>query len=99
MTKDAVSANFEVGNKDSGSGPGVSTPSKKILPPSHHPTFTQDEINKRREKKRKKEKGYVCLTTLPSWWSRVEKEERNFLKEMGKEKIERDRKRKKRKTL
>ena len=90
LIKDAVSTDFEVGNKASGSGPGVSTPTKKILPPSNHPTLTQDERNKRRERKRKKDRGYLCLTSLPAWWSRVEKEERHFLNEIGKKKIERE---------
>jgi hypothetical protein len=58
MTQDAVSTDFEVGSKASGSGPEVSTPKKKILPPSHRPNLTQDEKNKSRERKRKKGKEY-----------------------------------------
>ena len=37
-------------------------------------------------------KGYLCLTSLPAWWARVEKEEKQFYKEVAKERMEKKRK-------
>ena len=66
----------------------MSTTTKNTLPPTHHPTLTQEEReDKKRERRRRKEKGHLCLTSLPAWWSRVEREERQFLKEVEKEKV------------
>ena len=49
---------------------------------------------KLRERKKSKEKGYLCLTSLPAGWTRVERKERQFHKEVGKEIMERQKREK-----
>ena len=45
-----------------------------------------------KDRKKKKLKGYLCLTSLPAWWTRVEREEKQFFKLVEQERIERKRK-------
>ena len=49
---------------------------------------------KLKERKIRKEKGYLCLTSLPAWWIGVVREERQFYKEVEEERMERKKKEK-----
>jgi hypothetical protein len=46
---------------------------------------------KRKERKKKQEKGY-CLTSYSAWWKIIEKEENKFYREVEKERLERKKK-------
>ena len=45
-----------------------------------------------KDRNKKKMKVYICLTSLPAWWARVEKEEKQFYKEVEKGRMEKKKK-------
>ena len=48
--------------------------------------------SKKREERKKRMGNTICLTSYTAWWSRVEKDERRFYREVEKENVKREEK-------
>ena len=53
-------------------------------------TVVQEGWKRKREERKKRKEKDICLTSLNAWWTRVEKEERKFYREVLKETTKRE---------